>query len=122
MYPDQLATLKTSEGCWQASVYQKRWKCSWMMRPQLAGILHRHDCRAQLASNWLCSCRYRMGEVLTAHKLLSSMSAGETVRGLKLSSRHSAAELLKGQAILTCSCCIPNVLHGSSQGKPGHHA
>eukprot|EP00891_Asterochloris_glomerata_P008480 jgi/Astpho2/8480/fgenesh1_pg.00125_%23_4_t len=45
--------------------------------------------------------RYRMGEVLTAHKLLSSMSAGETVRGLKLSSRHSAAELLKGRLDMT---------------------
>ena len=41
-----------------------------------------------------------MGEVLTAHKLLSSMNGGETVSGLKLSGRHAAAELLKGWGVI----------------------
>ena len=80
-------------------------------------------CKPQVASKRLCWCRYRIGEVLTAHKLLSSMNAGETVPGLKLSGRHAAAELLKGWRFrMTCSCCMPDLLDGSSQDKPGHHA
>ena len=42
--------------------------------------------------------RYRVGEVLTSYKLLSSMSRGEEVRGLQLSGGVNSTSLLQGEA------------------------
>ena len=44
----------------------------------------------------LLPCRYRIGEVLTAYKLLTSMSKGEAVKGLSLSGKSNPLTLLKG--------------------------
>lgn len=41
--------------------------------------------------------RFRIGEVLTAHKLLGSMSRGEPVQGLKLSGGLNPSSLLRGK-------------------------
>ena len=92
-------TLQNSEACWhlgrplcikhKLEVQLERGPPAWWHTAQIW-------CKTQVASRRLCLCRYRMGEVLTAHKLLSSMNAGEAVPGLKLSGHHAAAELLKG--------------------------
>ena len=44
------------------------------------------------------NCRFRIGEVLTAYKLLGSMSRGEPVQGLKLSGGLNPSSLLRGEA------------------------
>ena len=52
------------------------------------------NCKTYLTLRF--SCRYRIGEVLTAYKLLTSMSKGEAVKGLSLSGKSNPLTLLKG--------------------------
>ncbi|KAA6419127.1 MAG: Platelet-activating factor acetylhydrolase [Trebouxia sp. A1-2] len=47
--------------------------------------------------NRMAQTRFRIGEVLTAYKLLTSMSRGEPVQGLKLSGGLNHSSLLKGK-------------------------
>ena len=53
----------------------------------------------------LVHCRHRIAEVLTTLKLLSSMSQGEDVTGLKLSGGLNPKTLLQGNLIRHLSRC-----------------
>ena len=71
----------------------------------LSGSLNTHSSLkpgADLLSDIPVACRYRVGEVLTAYKLLSSMSKGQHVPGLSLSGGLSSDTLLAGQTSHLC--------------------
>ena len=71
------------------------------------GLVYHSGSLDHLSHTHACaSCRYRIGEVLTAYKLLTSMSKGEAVQGLSLSGKANPTTLLQGMHIYKLSCTI----------------